>query len=44
MRNLACQGLKLALEGMAVFKKSVLGVIHFFEEFAGTDEVARRFG
>ena len=26
MGDLACQGLKLALEGLAVFKKSVLGV------------------
>jgi hypothetical protein len=24
---------------LAVFKKSVLGVIHFFEEFADADEI-----
>ena len=39
MGDLACQGLKLALKGLAVFKKSVLGVIHFFEEFADADEI-----
>ncbi len=30
MGDLARQGLKLALEGFAVFKKSVLSVIHSF--------------
>jgi hypothetical protein len=39
MRNLARQGFELALEGLAVFKKSVLGVIHLVEEFAGADEI-----
>ena len=39
MGDLASQGFELALEGLAVFKKSVLGVIHFFEEFADADEV-----
>ena len=28
MRNLARQGFELALEGLAVFKQSVLGMIH----------------
>ncbi len=39
MGDLARQGFELALEGLAVFKKSVLGVIHFFEEFADADEI-----
>jgi hypothetical protein len=39
MRNLARQGFELALEGLAVFKKSVLGMIHLVEEFADADEV-----
>ena len=39
MGDLARQGLKLSLKGLAVFKKSVLGVIHFFEEFADADEI-----
>jgi hypothetical protein len=39
MGDLARQGFELALEGLAVFKKSVLGVVHFFEQFAEADEV-----
>ena len=39
MGELARQGLKLALERLAIFKESVLGVIHLFEEFADADEV-----
>ena len=39
MRDLARQGLKLALKGLAILKKGVLGVIDFFEEFADADEL-----
>ena len=39
MGDLARQGFELALKGLAVFKKSVLGVIHLFEEFADADEI-----
>ena len=39
MGDLARQGFKLALKGLAVFKKSVLGVIHLVEEFADADEI-----
>jgi hypothetical protein len=39
MGDLARQGLKLSLKGLAVFKKSVLGMIHLFEEFADADEI-----
>ena len=39
MGDLACQGLELSLKGLAILKKGVLGVIHFFEEFADADEI-----
>ena len=37
--DLPRQGFELTLEGLAVLKKGVLGVIHFFEEFADADEI-----
>ena len=39
MGDLARQGFKLSLKGLAVVKKSVLGMIHLVEEFADADEV-----
>ncbi len=39
MGDLACQGLKLALEGLAVFKKGVLGVINSFDRFAKANNI-----
>ena len=39
MRDLAREGFKLSLKGLAVLKKGVLGVIDFFEAFADADEV-----
>jgi hypothetical protein len=39
MADLARQGLKLALEGLAVFKKGVMRVIHLLEQFADGDEI-----
>ena len=39
MRDLACQGFELALEGLAILKKGVLGVIHLVEHFADDDQV-----
>ena len=39
MGDLARQGLKLSLKGLAILKKSVLGVIHSFDSFANADEI-----
>ena len=39
MGDLARQGFELALEGLAVFKKGVLRVIHLVEQFADANEV-----
>jgi hypothetical protein len=39
MGELAREDLKLALEGLAVFKKDLLGVIHLVEQLAGPDDV-----
>jgi hypothetical protein len=39
MGDLARQGLKLSLKGLAVFQKSFLGMIHLVEEFADADEI-----
>ena len=39
MGDLARQGFELSLKGLTMFKKSVLGVIHFVEEFADADEI-----
>ena len=39
VRDLAREGLKLSLKGLAILKKGVLGVIDFFEEFADADEL-----
>ena len=39
MGDLAREGLELALEGLAVLKKGVLGVIHLVEHFADGDQV-----
>jgi hypothetical protein len=39
MGDLARQGLKLSLKGLAILKKGVLGMIDSFDRFAGADEI-----
>jgi hypothetical protein len=39
MGDLASQGLKLALKGLAILKKGVLGVIDSFDRFAKADDI-----
>jgi hypothetical protein len=39
MGDLACEGLKLALKGLAILKKGVLGVIDSFDCLAKADDI-----